>query len=92
MEISLFRILQEALNNASKYAKATTLRISLACDRGDCKMEIEDDGVGFLQRDVRPKSHGLVGMRQRLEPQGGRFELRSEPGRGTLVRAIIPIR
>lgn len=92
MEISLFRILQEALNNASKYAQAKTLRISLTCERGDCRLEIEDDGIGFRQRDVRPKAHGLIGMRQRLEPQGGTFELRTEPGRGTLVRAIIPIR
>lgn len=92
MEISLFRILQEALNNASKYAKATALRVSLTCDDGDCRLEIEDNGAGFRTRDVRPKANGLTGMRQRLEPLGGRFDLRSEPGRGTLIRAIIPIR
>jgi signal transduction histidine kinase len=90
-EIALFRILQETLNNAAKYARATTVRVSLVCDRDACAVEIEDDGIGFRPREVRPKASGLIGMRQRVEPHGGRFHIESKPGRGTLVRVSVPI-
>jgi signal transduction histidine kinase len=90
-EIALFRILQETLNNATKYARATTVRVSLVCSRGACAVEIEDDGIGFVPREVRPKASGLIGMRQRVEPHGGRFYVESQPGKGTLVRVSVPI-
>jgi len=90
--IALFRILQETLNNAIKYAKASTVRISLVGGLGECVVEIEDDGVGFNPRNVRAKASGLVGMRQRVEPHGGRFYVTSQPGRGTLVRVSVPLR
>lgn len=93
-EIAMFRILQEALTNASKYAKATRVRIKLDCGcdaDASCTLEIEDDGIGFDQRKIRSDAHGLVGMQQRLEAKGGRLIIRSQPGRGTLVRAILPL-
>jgi len=74
VEIAMFRILQEALNNASKYAGAKHVRVKLQCKGGEnatCVLEIEDDGVGFHSCNVRPDAHGLVGMRQRLESRGG---------------------
>ena len=93
VEIAMFRILQEALNNAAKHAKAVRVRVSLNCVAGkSCRLEIEDDGIGFDPRIVAPKAHGLVGMRQRLEPRGGSLTIRSAPGKGTLVQAILPIR
>jgi len=94
VEIALFRVLQEALNNATKYARAKHVRVSLQCVSDTprhCKLEIEDDGVGFRRRDVRPQAHGLAGMRQRIEPRGGSLLIRSELGKGTLVRAIVPM-
>src|SRR5262249_25702338 len=89
--IALFRILQETLNNAAKYAKATTVRISLVCGLSECAVEIEDDGVGFDPLNVRAKASGLLGMKQRVEPHGGRFYVASHPGKGTLVRVTVPL-
>ena len=93
VEIAMFRILQEALNNAAKYAQAAHVRVSLNCLAGrSCRLEIEDDGIGFDPRTIAPEAHGLVSMRQRLEPRGGSLMIRSAPGKGTLVQAILPIR
>ena len=90
VEIALFRILQEALNNASKYAQAKHVNVRLTCAAGQCALEIKDDGVGFRLGEGRHKAHGLLGMRQRLESQGGRFRLDAEPGKGTLIEASLP--
>jgi two-component system sensor histidine kinase DegS len=48
--------------------------------------------VGFNPRNVRAKASGLVGMRQRVEPHGGRFYIHSQPGKGTLVRVSVPLK
>jgi signal transduction histidine kinase len=93
VEIAMFRILQEALDNAAKYARATRLMIALQCVAGEsCRLEIEDNGVGFDNDKVGAECHGLAGMRQRLESRGGRLDVRSEPGKGTRVQATLPLR
>jgi signal transduction histidine kinase len=93
IEIAMFRILEEALSNAARYATASGVRVSLHCVPGEsCRMEIEDDGIGFDPAKVGVEAHGLVGMRQRLEPRGGSLTIVSAPGKGTSVRAIVPIR
>jgi signal transduction histidine kinase len=89
--IALFRITQEALTNAAKYAQAKHIRISLSCNGHSAELEIEDDGVGFVRGEARPKSHGLAGMRQRMMGLNGVLEIDSEPGRGTRVRALLPL-
>ena len=89
--IALFRITQEALTNAAKYAKAGHIRISLSCNGHTAELEIEDDGVGFVRGEGRPKSHGLAGRRQRMMGLNGSLEIDSEPGRGTRVRALLPL-
>ena len=89
--IALFRITQEALTNAAKYARAKHIRISLQCDGHTAALEIEDDGVGFVRGEVRPKSHGLAGMRQRMMGLNGALEIDSAPGCGTRVRARLPL-
>ena len=88
--IALFRIAQESINNAAKYASAKTLRVRLVCDQTHVSMEIGDDGVGFNAATMRPKSYGLVGMRQRMIGLGGSLQIDSQPGRGTTVRARLP--
>ena len=91
-EIAMFRILQEALNNAAKYAHATRVQIKLTYAPGiHCWLEIQDNGVGFHQRDVRPKATGLLGMRQRLVARRGKLDIESRPGQGTLIRAVLPL-
>jgi signal transduction histidine kinase len=92
VEIALFRIVQEALNNAVKYSKATRVRVSLRCERAACTLEIEDNGVGFSPGDMRDNSHGLTGMRQRLHARGGRLDVVSERGRGTRIHASVNVK
>ncbi len=89
---ALYRILQETLNNASKYAQAKRVRVQFACTDQELRLEIVDDGVGFRLRDVRPKALGLVGMRQRVQARGGSFEISSNPGEGCRIRVILPLK
>ncbi|KFE53413.1 histidine kinase [Pseudomonas syringae] len=89
--IGMFRILQEALTNVMRHARAHTVEISLTLEEGVMCMTIADDGVGFVQHKGRPASFGLVGMRERVLMLGGRLELDSESGEGTTLRAYIPL-
>jgi signal transduction histidine kinase len=91
IEIALFRALQESLTNAAKYAQATRVRIRLACQPHQCSLEIEDNGRGFCPEEVRSGAQGLFGMRQRTEARGGNLQVLSAPGRGTLIRALLPV-
>jgi signal transduction histidine kinase len=89
--IALFRMAQEAINNAAKYASAKTVCVRLTCLSDAVLLSIQDDGVGFNARDMRPKSYGLVGMRQRMIGLGGTLLVDSEVGKGTQVRASLPL-
>lgn len=90
-EQELFRIAQEALNNAVKHAAATRVRIALATMPAVVLLTIEDDGKGFdPARSSRPDAFGLLGMRERAELLGGLLVLDSTPGEGTRVRVTIP--
>ena len=91
MAIALFRICQESLTNAAKYAGATQLVIRLGQSEGNVRLSIEDNGRGFVAADARPKSHGLAGMRQRMLGLGGSLDVRSRTGRGTSVHARLPL-
>ena len=89
---ALYRILQETLNNATKYASAKRVQVHLVCDDHELTLTIEDDGVGFRMSDIRPKSLGILGMRQRVQARGGRFEVVSNPGQGCRVRVVLPLK
>lgn len=88
--IALFRIAQESINNAAKYASAKTLRLTLTCEDLLVALVIRDDGVGFDPSLLRHKSYGLAGMRQRMIGLGGALQIESHPGGGTTVRARLP--
>ena len=90
IKIALFRVLQEALTNAAKHAKASCVRIALTLEPGACQLEIDDDGVGFHARDARPETYGLLSMQQRLAGRGGKLEIKSEAGHGTLLQIRLP--
>jgi signal transduction histidine kinase len=92
VELALFRVVQEALNNVAKHAQARRVEIKLERGEGEVAVSIADDGRGFVpQEALRGTGLGLLSMRERVEYLGGRFELESAPGEGTTVRAIVPL-
>jgi signal transduction histidine kinase len=89
-EVTLYRIIQEALTNAVKHAGATLVQISVGEGDGVLRARIEDDGCGF-DVDAVTRGFGLTGMRERLALLGGRLEITSSE-RGTTVAATLPAR
>jgi signal transduction histidine kinase len=96
IEIALYRIAQECLQNVVKHAKASTAKLTFAVDGATARLEIVDDGVGFdtfehpLGGDEMG-GYGLLSMAERAEIVGGRLNIRSRPGAGTAVTATIPL-
>lgn len=91
-KIALYRIVQEALNNASRHAAGSGLSVSVA-GRGDhLEVIVTDDGPGFDPDGNGLEGHlGIIGMRERAESLGGRFRVESVPGHGTQVIATLPL-
>lgn len=90
--LALYRLVQEALTNVLRHAKARQVRVSLGEADGWLQLQIRDDGQGFNPDAVGAGHHGLLGMRYRIESLGGTLQLLSSPGRGTLVLARLPRR
>ena len=89
-ELTVYRLVQEAINNLTKHAKATQVWLQLGQRDGGAEVSVRDDGVGFDTRLRPPTSHGLLGMRFRVEAEGGTLALESSPGAGTRVTAWLP--
>jgi len=89
-ELTVYRMVQEALTNITKYAKASRVQVRLASESGTARVSVRDNGVGFDTRAPRSSAHGLLGMRYRLESENGRMVLSSTPGQGTLIEAELP--
>jgi signal transduction histidine kinase len=100
IELALYRIAQECLQNVVKHAGASTARLTFAVETGEsgdmARLEIIDDGIGFdtfehpLGSDEMG-GYGLLSMAERAEIVGGRLNIRSRPGSGTAVTATIPL-
>ena len=88
VESALYFAVAEALTNVAKYADATEVELVLGDDGGEIAVTVRDDGRGGASLD---KGTGLRGLVDRLGAVGGRLELDSPPGRGTIVRAVVPI-
>jgi signal transduction histidine kinase len=84
----LYRVVQEALHNCERHARATTVRIRVHQQEGWLVLRIQDDGVGFNPRQV--KGLGLLGIEERVARLGGTFEIDSEPGGGTILKVELP--
>jgi two-component system sensor histidine kinase UhpB len=95
LEVAIYRIVQEALTNVRKHAKAS--RVSVRADFGQREVciTVEDNGVGFVMPDELAHlaslgNFGLMGMKERVELFGGRLEITSKPQQGTQVRVTFP--
>ena len=90
LKIAIFRISQEAMNNAAKHARAEQVDLILIKHDQVIELSITDDGIGFDVDHVSgcARSYGLSGMRERTEQAGGRFTVESVPGKGTTIRAV----
>lgn len=89
--IALFRVMQEALTNVAKYAKATQVDITMRRIEAGVEMVIADNGIGIEEgRQHHATSHGLIGMRERMTALEGSFEIDSGPGRGTRLIFRLP--
>ncbi len=89
-EVAAYRIVQEALTNVVRHARATRATVCLAVGSEGLTVEVRDDGTGRLE--PRPDGVGLVSMRERAEEIGGSFAVTTAEGRGTTVRAVLPVR
>ncbi|SEQ90053.1 two-component system, NarL family, sensor kinase [Amphritea atlantica] len=87
IEITLYRITQEALTNIERHAQATSVALRLWKEDGMIWVEIKDDGQGFNKHDNVGEGIGLLNMRERTELLSGHFSVRSKPGSGTRIRA-----
>lgn len=91
VEIALFRVLQEALNNVWKHAGVERAAVSLQVGPDRVRLLVFDRGRGFDPAALPPETFGLAGMRERVQFLGGKWWVRSRPGRGTQVGAEIPL-
>jgi signal transduction histidine kinase len=95
VEITLYRVLQEALANAFKHARARRIRVCLAMKESSVTLEVSDDGLGFVpQPTTRAQANkhlGLASIEERVLLVGGACEIHSRPGQGTKVTVTIPV-
>jgi len=89
-QLTVYRLVQESLTNIGKYAEAKQAEISLHDFDGYITVEVRDDGAGFDTTQIKGSSHGLAGMRHRVEAAGGRLTVVSSPGQGTRISAVLP--
>ena len=89
-QLTVYRLVQESLTNIGKYAQAEQVDISVRNASEQIEVNIKDNGNGFNVDGVRPSTHGLAGMRHRVETAGGRFTVESELGEGTQIKAVLP--
>lgn len=98
VEIALYRIAQECLQNIAKHAQATSATLRFAVRDGDALLEVSDDGIGFDTSTAtgsgpdEARRYGLQSMVERAELVGGRLRIRSQPGAGTTVTVTVPAR
>ena len=89
-QLTVYRLVQESLTNVGKYAQAEQVDISVRNLGGQVDVEIKDNGNGFDVTAVRTATHGLAGMKHRVEAAGGRLTVQSVSGEGTSIGATLP--
>lgn len=89
-QLTAYRLVQESLTNIGKYANATQIVISLQNQGGYIMIDVADNGSGFDTSRITATSHGINGMRHRVEAAGGKLTVTSAPGAGTRICAVLP--
>ncbi|MHB1198683.1 MAG: sensor histidine kinase [Polaromonas sp.] len=89
-QLTVYRLVQESLTNMGKYAQASQADISLHGFEGYITVEVRDNGKGFKPASIAATSHGLAGMRHRVQAAGGRLTVTSSEGKGTQILAVLP--
>ncbi|HHX27828.1 MAG: PAS domain S-box protein [Bacillota bacterium] len=97
VEVTAFRVVQESLANAAKHSRATRVEVSLQFLPEELKVVVRDNGRGFVVPEGvgalgRAGQMGLVGMFERAEMMGGKIDLQSSPGKGTVLTVSIPLK
>ena len=91
VETGLYRIAQEAINNACQHAQASEITVKLVATPQVVTLIVSDDGQGFDLDDVAQSRFGLVGLNERVKLLNGRFHIESTPGQGTKLEAELPL-
>ncbi|MRD46260.1 histidine kinase [Caenimonas koreensis DSM 17982] len=89
-QLTVYRLVQESLTNVGKYAEAAQVEISVRDYDSFVEVDIKDNGKGFDVSQIRPSTHGIAGMRHRVEAAGGKLMVTSAPGKGTRIAAVMP--
>ena len=87
----IYRVVQEALTNCARHAKAKSIRITLRGDQNWLSLTVQDDGVGFVPQKPSGKGLGMIGMEERVGELGGKVVIFSQPQTGTLLQVDIPL-
>jgi PAS domain S-box-containing protein len=91
ISLSLFRVTQEALNNAVKYSGTGRFAVEVTGSAGEVRLEVRDWGEGFdVEEAKQNRGLGLVSMQERVNLVGGKFSIESNPGEGTIIKAVVP--
>ena len=90
-QLTIYRMVQESLTNIGKYAEAGEATIVMKNYENHVIVEVADNGKGFDTQRMRPSTHGLAGMRHRVEAARGKLTVSSTPGRGTRLSAMLPV-
>jgi PAS domain S-box-containing protein len=92
ISLSLFRVTQEALNNAVKYSGTGRFAVEVTGSAGEVRLDVRDGGKGFdVEEAKQNRGLGLVSMQERVNLVGGRFSIESTPGKGTIITAVVPL-
>jgi two-component system sensor histidine kinase DegS len=95
LEVALYRVIQESVQNTIKHAKANKITVSVDINSDRVTISVKDNGIGFdyeaYLKEPRADSYGLQGMKERVEILGGSLSIRSLQGKGTEIFSELPL-
>jgi two-component system, NarL family, sensor histidine kinase DegS len=91
LEITIFRLIQEGLNNIYKHARANEGRIRLEFSQKNINLKISDNGIGFNPEEIEEDKFGLISMKERCELLEGKIEIKTALNKGTAIKVMLPV-